>query len=140
MNAKADGFDLLPDDIDPERIITLSLHCGRCGYNLRTLPYVYSCPECGNAYNARALKMEGIFLPNNVGIPFGEVAACLFSAAASWGSIAAFVWSRDRSALALAVPLVALTLVFAVRAYRALARFAHSISLTRRIEAEEREE
>ena len=140
MNAKADGFDVLPDGIDPERIITLSLHCGRCGYSLRMLPYVYACPECGNAYNARALKMEGIFLPYNVGIPFGDVAACLFSAAASSWFIIEFVSSKERSAIALAVPLVALTLVFAWRAYRALARFAHSISLSRRIEAQEREE
>lgn len=46
-----------------DRRIISDAYCGRCGYNLRTLPYIYSCPECGNPYNARPLTLRGIFVP-----------------------------------------------------------------------------
>lgn len=64
----------LADDIYSDRRITVSVYCSKCGYDLRTLPYIYQCPECGQDYNARALSMKGIFLPHHADPPFREIA------------------------------------------------------------------
>jgi len=78
-----DELERLADDAYKERRIGGTVYCGNCGYNLRTLPYFYRCPECGNEYNARPLVMKGIFLPQNISPPFVDTAAVLF-----WGPIA----------------------------------------------------
>ena len=77
----SDELDRLADDIDKDRTITGSIYCGNCGYNLRTLPYAYTCPECGKGYNARPLKMEGVFLPQDTYFPASDTAATLLCAA-----------------------------------------------------------
>lgn len=60
-----------------DRRIGGSLYCGNCGYNLKTLPYVYKCPECGNAFNARPLSMKGIFLPVDTSMPWSSALGAL---------------------------------------------------------------
>jgi hypothetical protein len=60
------------DDMYTDRRITGTVYCGSCGYDLRTLPYIYRCPECGQEYNARPLKMEGIFMPHMAEVPTRE--------------------------------------------------------------------
>jgi len=79
----------LADDIYSDRRITGSIYCGRCGYDLHSLPYIYQCPECGQAYNARPLSMKGIFLPHHAEPPIREIAAivvCGFGAVVMLGS------------------------------------------------------
>lgn len=61
------------DEVYTDRLIRGSVYCGNCGYNLRTLPYIYQCPECGNHYNARPLTMKGVFLPQQAEPPIGQV-------------------------------------------------------------------
>jgi len=73
----------IADDIWKDRRITSATYCGECGYNLKTLPYVYTCPECGNQYNARPLAMKGIFLPQEGTAPMQETTAVLV-----WAGIA----------------------------------------------------
>ena len=68
------------DDILFDRRITQSLYCGNCGYNLKTLPRSYVCPECGQQYNARRMPMKGIYFPHNVEPPFAQVAGTPVSA------------------------------------------------------------
>lgn len=68
-------LDRLVDDIRDRGVITASVYCGKCGYNLRTLPYVYQCPECGNEYNARPLSRRGIFPTSPYYIPLREMLA-----------------------------------------------------------------
>lgn len=58
-------LEKIADDTWKDRRITSPTYCSRCGYNLRTLPYVHRCPECGNPYNARVLVMQGIFVPTD---------------------------------------------------------------------------
>lgn len=70
------------DDVYKDRRISTSIYCGNCGYNLRTLPYLYRCPECGQEYNARPLSQKGIYAPQNTDIPFGDFAAAGFCALA----------------------------------------------------------
>jgi len=73
-----DELERLADDAYRERRIAGTVYCGNCGYNLRTLFYVYRCPECGHEYNARPLVMKGIFLPQNISPPFVDMAAVVF--------------------------------------------------------------
>jgi len=58
-----DELERIADDMWKDRRITSPTYCEKCGYNLRTLPHVHNCPECGSEYNARPLLMKGIFLP-----------------------------------------------------------------------------
>ena len=73
-----DELERLADDAYKERRIGGTVYCGGCGYNLKTLPYLYQCPECGQEYNARPLIMKGIFLPLNITPPFADMAAVVF--------------------------------------------------------------
>jgi hypothetical protein len=76
-------LDALADDLYKDRRISGPVYCGGCGYNLKTLPYVYTCPECGQSYNARPRIMKGIFMPYTAEWPFLDLAAatvCAFVA------------------------------------------------------------
>lgn len=79
MNPSEREQERIADDVFTDRVIRTSVYCGRCGYNLRTLPYVYECPECGHAYNARPLTLHGVFLPEHAQLPQGVLffAACI---------------------------------------------------------------
>ena len=66
-------LDRLAEDILADRIIVGNVYCGRCGYNLRALPYIGRCPECGSDYNARPLRMQGIFDSRLVVFPAGDI-------------------------------------------------------------------
>jgi hypothetical protein len=37
-----------------------SVYCGQCGYNLKTLPGIGRCPECGNPYKVVGIHRTGI--------------------------------------------------------------------------------
>lgn len=74
MPLSEEDREQLADDIYSDRLITGSLYCSKCGYDLRTLPYIYQCPECGQEYNARALSMKGIFLPHHAEPPYRQIA------------------------------------------------------------------
>lgn len=78
MPLGSEELERLSDEVYSFRRISASTYCSRCGYNLRTLPYVYTCPECGQAYNARPLHMKGIFLPSDHEPPGGQVVMMLF--------------------------------------------------------------
>ncbi len=69
----------LSNDMYYQRRITTSIFCGNCGYNLKTLPVIHACPECGNEYNSRPLKMHGVFLPHTVEFPFGDIVVSALS-------------------------------------------------------------
>ena len=73
-----DELARLSDEVYRDSKIRTSLYCAKCGYNLRTLPFVHRCPECGNEYNARPLNMVGIFVPHHAYFPFGDGAATVF--------------------------------------------------------------
>lgn len=73
----------ISEEIYTDRRISSSTYCGRCGYNLRTLPYVGTCPECGSDYNARPLKWEGIFTAEQVRFPFSTLLGVFVTAVAA---------------------------------------------------------
>jgi len=77
MPISRDFRERLEDDILYDRRITGSMYCANCGYNLKTLPRVYTCPECGSSYNARRQPMKGIFSPYDAEPPISTVAWAL---------------------------------------------------------------
>ena len=64
---------------DLVRTLSHSVFCDRCGYNLRCLRYVGRCPECGNAYNARPLKLKGIYHAFDLKLPVLDIFVAIIS-------------------------------------------------------------
>lgn len=120
-----------------DRLISGSIFCGKCGYCLRTLPYVYTCPECGNEYNARPLSQDGVFKPYEALFPFGDLLAlivCLPVAAVllGWGIRA---WLLV--VVVFGVLYTGLAILFAVRFWQRIGMFIRAKSIARRIRMEE---
>jgi len=136
MPPHGNELDRLADDVYFNRRITASTYCAECGYNLRTLPYVYHCPECGQEYNARPLHMKGIFLPADHEPPVGRmfVAGFWYVVAASLIAYAA----RPVEPLPLAIGLFFLlfALVQSVLIIRQWRRFQIARHVARRIKEE----
>ncbi len=72
------------DDDDPQfrlhadgtsRWFETSTFCGSCGYNLKTLPRVGRCPECGGGYDGRVREMKNILVPESLVLPWGDIMA-----------------------------------------------------------------
>ena len=159
-------LERLSAELYADRIIVTSLYCAQCGYNLRTLPYVYRCPECGSDYNARALKMDGIFFPDLGFFPFGDlVSACFCVAAAVYPVVSGIVltaatgperppsppgvtlfttaagsYSIGGFWLVSAAAFVTLAAVFARKAYRQLIVFFRARMILRQIAKEKEAE
>ncbi len=137
MVVGTDELDRLADEIYRDRRIIGSVYCGNCGYNLRTLPYTYACPECGAEYNARPTKMKGIFLPSGTVFPLRDCAATLvFAVVTTFLSLNAFK-PLDEVSLVIAGFLAVLTLVFARQAYIGIGRYIMAVSIIRRIALDE---
>src|SRR5215475_10741510 len=83
-----DELDRLADDDFKNRIINTPTYCGTCGYNLKGLPYMHTCPECGNSYYARYRGRYGIFEPQQAEFPGPDILGFLILA----GVAAALVW------------------------------------------------
>lgn len=139
MALSSTDLDHIADDVYKDRIITGTLYCGNCGYNLHSLPYVHTCPECGNQYNARPLMMKGIFFPHETYFPASELAVVLLLAPIIfvfvWGGINPVEYDR----LAFAATLAVIMTLFAVQGYRRFIRFCKFHTIARRIALEEGE-
>ena len=140
MALSGQDLERLADDQYKDRIITGSVYCGSCGYNLRTLPYIYTCPECGNQYNARPLKMTGIFTPHETYFPASEIAAALLCAPIAFVLIRGGIITADSGRVTLGALFCMIMVSFAVQAYMRLVRFIKARALARRIALEEFEE
>lgn len=139
MGMSQSDLDRLADDTYKGHILQSSTYCERCGYNLRTLPYVYTCPECGNEYNARPLKMKGIFQPHTTRVPVGDIAAVVFSVGGALLFGIGGIRSADPTRITIATMFLLMSLPFQWRAYRGLRRLAHSRAVARQIAMEEGE-
>ncbi|MFH0980076.1 MAG: hypothetical protein V2A79_00870 [Planctomycetota bacterium] len=78
MGLSSNDIEKLSKDIFTERRLGHSVFCGNCGYNLRTLPYIGRCPECGNEYNARPAVRKGIYVSTEVWFPGVELLCTVF--------------------------------------------------------------
>lgn len=113
-------------------VITSALYCEQCGYELRMLPYVGRCPECGNHYHARGIKMHGIFIPQTAEFPASTIAAALASAALVTWLIAGLVQRFDLWSLIFAGIFGALAVVFTRQSWRELKLFIRGQKLSAR--------
>jgi hypothetical protein len=137
MTLSSSELDRIADDIYKDRRISGSVYCGTCGYNLRTLPYVYTCPECGQEYNARPLVMKGIFAPHDADIPFGDFASALFCAAAAY-VIGQFAFEPiDPVRLIVGGVFAGFSLIFVHRTYVRFLTFLKARRVARRIAMED---
>jgi predicted Zn-ribbon and HTH transcriptional regulator len=141
-------LDRLIDDTRDRGVIVGPVYCGTCGYNLRTLPYVYRCPECGNEYNARPLSIRGIFLPSQCSIPVRDIAATVVCAvsAVAFGYVAVKGSNAKMLSLEGAVILYGIAVLlglfaahFGWASWRALFQYRRGRIITRRIAEEEGE-
>jgi len=129
-------IERLADDQYQGRTIHGSVYCGNCGYNLRTLPYVYTCPECGSGYNARPLQMKGIFQPHDAKIPFGDMATVLFCGASAVLLSARAINTARPEILAFGVALGVLTVIFWYRTVAEFRKLAKNRAIAKRLELE----
>ncbi len=139
MGLSTDDMDRLADDMYKDRRITGTVYCGTCGYNLHSLPFSYRCPECGNRYNARPLKMTGIFTPQEMSFPMGDIAAMLFGAPFAVWLIYNGVKLQEKGRLFIGLVFGIGTLILAVRVYSAIAALLRTRAVARRIAMEEDE-
>lgn len=130
----------MEDELWASERIHHTLYCGTCGYNLRTLPYTGLCPECGQRYNARPLKMEGIFLPQNMELPVLDVLAMgiglFFSAMFIGDSIAPY----DSGRMFIGIVALTLTLLYAHRSWSKIAVYMKSRAILKEIESADEDE
>ena len=140
MVISSEELDRIADDIDKQRRITSSVYCGNCAYNLRTLPYAYACPECGNEYNARPLIMKGIYLPFQSEFPIREAFITLMCTASTalvgFGSFNPI----DPVRLVISAFFLLLTGLFAAQTVARVKRFIKSARIGHRIKLEEEAE
>lgn len=127
----------LADDIIRDRRISMSTYCGSCGYNLKTLPRSYHCPECGSEYRARPPRMNGIYMPHQNSPPLGAAVAVVVFALVA-GLLVVGAWnSKSTGYVATAAIFVAITLSFAVHVVMRTNRFLRTLRLGRQIARQE---
>lgn len=130
----------LADDVIKDRRISQSTYCENCGYNLKTLPRSYQCPECGSAYRARMPRMKGIYLPHENAPPLGEAVALLVFAVLS-GMLLVAAWNSNSGGYAAtAIVFIAVTLAIAVAVVVRTNRFLRTARLARQIERQQDDE
>lgn len=132
-------LDRLSDDIFKDRRISGSVYCGKCGYNLRTLPYLYQCPECGNDYNARPLVMKGVFLPQQIPVPWIDMLAVGFFGYIAYTYVSESLPAKEYPSLVVGIVAAVLGLIYLALLIRKWRTLIAGRILLRRI-AESREE
>lgn len=140
MSSLKNHREQLALDIYRNRRITTSMYCGSCGYNLKTLPYVHACPECGAEYNARFPGAEGVFLLDDVQFPLGDVVANLALIAFTVFCVWAEFNAANHEWLLLAVLFGSLSIVYCFIAARMLRRYVRYFFIARRVARVERQE
>lgn len=111
--------------------IPSDLFCAKCGYNLRTRPIISRCPECGNDYDARPVKMTGILRDEDVQFPMAAWGLFLLCGAMGGGFI--YGWAKLNMAwnLAPAIVLLLMTIAFAIVAIVKTRKFFRHYALLR---------
>ena len=137
MSMHSDELEMLADLTFKDAVIATSLYCGSCGYNLKTLPYVGVCTERGHRYNARPLRMDGIFTPQRLEIPLGDAAAGVLSGVVAAGmTIRAIAPSPSRGVYVIfAVVLGLMSVAFAWIMWRKLCKYVRFRNIAKRIES-----
>lgn len=130
-------LERLADDAYMDRRIGGYVYCGQCGYNLRTLPYLYQCPECGQEYNARPLTMSGVYLPFQATVPVLDTLTVMFWAVV--GVAMLYTGSRPLNEwlIALGAGSGVLAVIYSYRVWTRFRLVFRAMAIERRIRAEE---
>lgn len=129
-------LDLMMDGLH-ERVITDVLFCAGCGYQLRMLPFIGRCPECGNSYNARSLHKDGIFVPELAELPATDILAALASAGVALWLGGGLLGHFDLWTLVFLALFGYLSVAFSRQSYVRLGLFIKGQRMASRIESEE---
>ncbi len=133
---------------EPERLeeqvlsgdrILHALYCGECAYSLKRLPYIGRCPECGGRYNAHPLKMEGIFLPQNMELPIAEICMLAVGLLISGSFIGNSITASDSGQRFIGILVLILSVMFAYHGWTKFAKYLRFRHLIKQIEAAEDE-
>lgn len=116
-----------------------TVHCGVCGYNLKSLPVTYTCPECGNSYSARPLKMFGVFQPGNETFPGGRIATVVLCGIIGAVLFGAGIKGKHALHLGFGGLFLVITAVLVVITIGEIQSFLRAKSIRNRIEEEKRE-
>ena len=127
-------------DIEHAGGMDRDIFCAGCGYNLRHGAIVGRCPECGGPYDARSLSRTGIFSPQDLGLPWGDL---LVAAVCAGIGLFALYHAIEERTTWLYAP-AAIFLVFMLFFLRATAlrtvKFFRYRALARRVERDSRED
>ena len=121
-------------------VITEALYCGECGYQLKMLPHVGRCPECGNRYKARGTETEGIFNPHSAEFPAFDIVAGLASVLLVVWLVSGVVRSFDLWSTLFAGTFAYLGMVFLRQAWRGVNRFIRGQKIADELHGRSREE
>lgn len=130
-------LEQLADEQYKGRQIANSIYCSECGYNLKTLPYQYQCPECGNEYYARLPMMKGIYFYDNIKLPLGDIFSALFFLIAC---LLVMPWAFNPVnfvVLVITLFLDVMTLLYGFRAYHKFIRYLRFRAIARHIASQE---
>lgn len=119
------------------RRITNTLYCSECGYNLKTLPYKYQCPECGNSYDVHPKRMTGIYLYQMDRFPVFDVFSAVFLSVACLIYMPHAFNPINITFLMITLVLDVTAILFAIRSYHRIKRFMRSRSIARDINKQE---
>ena len=112
-------------------VLETDLFCGKCGYNLRTLSIFGRCPECGNEYDARPIRMEGLLLGQDIGFPFEEILGAVLCGLVGVPILLHGTMDMGRGWYAAAAPFVIMLVAFVYGVIRKLGKLLCYRSLVR---------
>ena len=123
MALEHEQLEHMLEEEEGPRLMTNSVVCDQCGCQLRGLPFVGRCPECGNSYRVRGIETEGIFVPQAANFPAMDLVAGLVSGGLALWLVAGLVRRLDLWSLLCAGILGYLGFVFLRQGLRRLRRF-----------------
>lgn len=131
-------LDMMAAEDSKGRRITNTLYCSECGYNLKTLPYKYQCPECGNAYDVHPSRMTGIYRYEHGHLPVFDMLAILFFLIACLCTMPFAFDTFHPIVLLLTVFFDVMMILYGFRAYHKFILFLRSRAIARHIASEEK--